>query len=285
MNTDLLPVLRVQPKLGRTFTEEEDRTGAGHVVILSDALWQTRFESRRDIVGSSIILEGAPYTVVGVMPPGFHVLSDKELFWVPLQLESANAQASARSVHWLFAFARVARGTEKQVQAELNGIATRLKTQDPTGEGALGVTLQPIGDFLAGNVKPVLFLLMGAVACVLLIACSNVMNLLLARGTIRRREISIRTAMGAARLRIVLQLLTESLLLSAVGGLVGIALAWGVLKVLLAIHPSSVPSVEQVSIDTTVLAFVGLLCGAVGILFGLAPAIQTSRIDVNDVLK
>ena len=285
MNTDLLPVLRVQPKLGRTFTEEEDRTGAGHVVILSDALWKTRFESRRDIVGSSIILEGVPYTVVGVMPSGFHVLSDKELFWVPLQLESENAQASARNVHWLFAFARVSRGTEKQVEAQLNGIATRLKKQDPTGEGSLGVTLQPIGDFLAGNVKPVLLLLMGAVACVLLIACSNVANLLLARGTIRRREISIRTAMGATRMRIVLQLLTESLLLSVVGGLLGIALAWGVLKVLLAVHPSSVPSVETISIDMTVLAFLGLLCGVVGILFGLAPAIESSRVDVNEALK
>jgi len=195
-NADLMPVLGVQPILGRMFSAEEDHPGTGAVVILSHALWATRFASRTDILGRSVSLDGATYTVVGVMPPGFHVLSDKELFWVPLQLESVDAKASARNVHWLFAFTRLPQGgTQEQVQAGLDAIATRLKAQDPTGEGGFGATLQPVGDFANGTVKPVLLLLMGAVGFVLLIACSNVANLLLARRTTRQREISIRTAL------------------------------------------------------------------------------------------
>jgi putative ABC transport system permease protein len=285
-NSDLLPALGVQPELGRMFTEEEDRTGAGNIVILSDVLWKTRFQSRREILGNTITLDGAPYTVIGVMPAGFHVLSDKELFWVPLQLESANAQASARNVHWLYAFVRLTKGSDqKQAETELNGIAARLKKDDPAGEGGLGVTLQPVSEFFVGNVKPVLLLLMGAVAFVLLIACSNVANLLLARGTMRRREISIRSAMGAARKRVVLQLLTESLLLSTLGGILGLAFAWSALKILLAIHPSSIPSIDAISVDTTVMAYTALLCGVVGILFGVVPAIETSRSNISDTLK
>ena len=157
------------------FSAEEDHPGAGNVVILGHALWSTRFGARRDILGQAVTLDGAPYTVIGVMPPNFHVLSTKELFWIPLQLESANAQASARNVHWLFAFTRLGSGTsQQQTQAGLDAIAARLKAQDPNGEGGFGATLQPIADFVNGNVKPVLLLLMGAVGFVLLIACSNV---------------------------------------------------------------------------------------------------------------
>ena len=285
-NYDLFPVLGVQPRLGRIFSQNEDHPGAGHVVILSHALWKTRFESRSDLMGSAITLDGAPYTVIGVMPPGFHVLSDKELFWVPLQLESANAQGSARNVHWLFGFTRLPPGTsQKQEETVLAAIAARLKAQDPTGEGGFGVSLQPVSDYFVGNVKPALLLLMGSVGFVLLIACSNVANLLLARGTIRRREISIRTALGAARTRVVRQLLTESILLSMTGGLLGLGLAWAALKVLLAIHPSSIPSIDAISIDATVLVYTALLCGVVGILFGVAPALETSRINVGEALK
>ncbi|HXM22499.1 MAG TPA: ABC transporter permease [Terriglobales bacterium] len=286
VNFDLFPVLGVQPILGRTFAAEEDHPGAGRVVILSHALWETRFGSAHPILGSAVALDGAPYTVVGVMPSGFHVLSDKELFWVPLQLEAANAQASARNVHWLFAFTRLASGTSQtQAQTVLDAVASRLKAQNPTGEGGFGATLLPVGDFVNGNVKPALLLLMGSVGFVLLIACSNVANLLLARGTMRRREISIRTALGAARMRLIRQLLTESVLLSLVGGVLGLGLAWVAVKALVAVHPSSIPSVNAITIDATVLAYTALLCGVVGILFGVAPALEGSRVNVSEALK
>jgi predicted permease len=285
-NYELFSVLGVQPVLGRTFTAAEDHPGAGHVVILSHALWQTRFSSRPDILGTAVSLDGAPYTVVGVMPPRFSVLSSQELLWTPLQLSLADAQASSRTVHWLFGFTRLPpRLSQAQMQAQLDAIAQRLKAQDPTGEGALGATLQPVGEFLLGNAKPALLLLMGAVGFVLLIACSNVANLLLARGTVRRREISIRTALGAMRSRVMMQLLTESVLLSFAGGLLGLAFAWAAVRVLLAIHPTSIPSVETITIDGTVLGYTALLALVVGILFGVAPAFEASRVNVSEALK
>jgi len=284
-NYDLISVLGAQAATGRTFSRAEDTQGASPVVLLSHALWATRFDSR-PMLGQSVDLDGTPYTVVGIMPPNFHVLSDKELFWIPLQLESANAQTSARNVHWLFAYTRLPDGmTQKQAETVMSTIASRLKAQDPNGEGALGVTLQPVSDALNGNVKPALYLLMAAVSFVLLIACSNVANLLLARGSVRQRELSIRTALGAARTRLIRQLLTESVLLSACGGLLGLGLAWGALQVLLAIHPSSIPSVDTIGIDGTVLAYTAILCGLVGILFGVAPAWEGSDPGVGEALK
>ena len=286
VNYDLLPVLGVQPILGRLFSLDEDRPGAGAAVILSHALWSTRFASRRDLLGEIVDLDGMPYTVVGVMPPGFHVLADTELFWIPLQLESTNAQASARNVHWLFAFMRLPQGSsQKQVQAGLDAIGARLKAQDPTGEGGFGATLQSVSDFVNGSVKPVLLLLMGVVAFVLLIACSNVANLLLSRSTTREREISIRTALGASRWRMIRQLLTESVLLAMLGGGVGLLLAEIAIKALRSAHPSSVPASNAIVIDPTVLVYTTVLCGVVGILFGLAPAWDGSKANVSETLK
>jgi len=285
LNHDLLEVLGVQPIEGRWFQPQEDTPGAAPVVLLSRALWATRFGSK-PMVGQAIDLDGIPTTVVGVMPPGFHVLSDQELFWIPLQLESVNAQASARNVHWIFAFVRLPAGLgQKGAAAQLATIASRFQARDPHGEGAMGVTLQPMGDFISGNAKPALLMLMGAVAFVLLIACSNVANLLLARGTIRQREISIRTALGATRSRIVRLLLTESVLLSLSGGIIGLGLAWIALRLLLASHTTSIPSVENIGIDLPVLAYTAALCFLVGVLFGIAPAWEGSRANASEALK
>jgi predicted permease len=286
VNFDLFSVLGVDPIAGRSFTQEEDHAGGGKFLILSHALWETRFGSQRSVLGSTVTLNGDPYTVVGVMPAGFYVLSEKELFWIPMQLETATPQAAARNVHWIFVFLRLPEGMErKQVEAQLASIAARLKVQDPTGEGGYGVALQPIREFLVGNVKPALWLLTGAVGFVLLIACANVANLLLARGAARRKEISVRTALGGSRARVVSQLLTESVLLSLLGGAVGTGLAQAGLKVLVAIHPASIPSVDTIAIDMRVLGYTALLCGIVGLLFGLVPAFEMSRVDVSEALK
>jgi putative ABC transport system permease protein len=237
-------------------------------------------------LGETVSLDGAPYTVIGVMPVGFHVMSEKELFWIPLQLESVNAQAAARNVHWLFAFTRLPQAmTPQQAQSVLDAVATRLKAQDPNGDGGLGTTVQPFSEFQNGAVKPALLLLMGAVGFVLLIACSNVANLLLARGTMRRREISIRTTLGAARFRIIRQLLTESMLLAITGGAVGLGLAWAAVKVLRRTLPANIASANAITMDATVLIYTAVLCGAVGILFGIAPAWSSSRVNVSETLK
>jgi len=286
VNYDLLPVLGVQPIIGRMFSADEDRPGAGAVVILSHALWSTRFASRQDVLGQTVDLDGIPYTVVGVMPLGFHVLADNELFWIPLLLESANAQAAARNVHWLFAFARLPQGTgQKEMQAKLDAVAARLKAQDPTGEGGFGATLQSVSDVVNGTVKPVLLLLMGAVAFVLLIACSNVANLLLSRSAARQREISIRTALGASRWRMIRQLLTESVLLALLGGGFGLVLAEIAIRLLRLSHPSSIPGSNAIVIDRTALAYAAILCGVVGVLCGLAPAWEGSEGNVSETLK
>ena len=285
LNYDLLSLLMVRPIQGRMFSPQEDTPGAGRVVLLSHALWATRF-GLKPIVGESIDLDGTPYTVVGVMPPRFHVLSDQELFWVPLQLASANAQTSARNVHWLFGFVRLPDGvSQKQAESQMATIAARFKTEDPTGEGAMGVTLQPMADVVNGNIEPALLMLMGALAFVLLIACSNIANLLLARGAIRQREISIRTALGADRMRLVRQLLTESVLLALMGGTLGLGVAWLALRLLVASHPSSIPSVQAIGVDVTAVAFTAALCCVVGILFGIAPAWEGSRANASEALK
>jgi predicted permease len=283
---DMLQTLGVQAALGRVFSAQEDVAGSGNFVVLSDALWRTRYKADRSITGTAIQLNGEPYTVVGVMPAGFHVFGDTELLWTPLQLRRDGGISSSPNIHWLLGFVRLPDGVSvKQAQAELDVVAVRLHRDDATSDVGLGVQLQTFNDAFTGNVRPALLMLMGCVGFVLLIACSNVANLLLARGAARRREMAVRTALGASPLRVVRQLLTESVLLASVGGVLGVGLAFLALRGLLALHPPSVPRIEEISIDGGVLVYSLLISVVVGILFGLAPAIEAARLDVNEGLR
>jgi predicted permease len=283
---DLLPVLGIQPLLGRVFSAQEDVAGSGNFVLLSSVLWKGRYGADPNMVGKSIQLDGAPYTVVGIMPVGFHGFDGKELLWTPLQLRRDSGIGASPNLHWLGGFIRLPDGVSlKQARSELNAVATRLHREDPSSDVGFGVDLQTLNDAFTGGVQPALLMLMGCVGLVLLIACANVANLLLARATGRAREMAVRTALGASPLRVVRQLLTESMILAVAGGVAGAAISFLLLRALLAIHPPQVPRIEQTGIDGTVLAYSLLASVVVGILFGLAPAIEAARLDINDGLR
>jgi putative ABC transport system permease protein len=283
---DLLPVLGIQPMLGRFFSPSEDAAGSGNFVMLSSVIWRGRYGADPHIVGKSIQLDGAPYTVVGVMPAGFHGFDDQDLLWTPLQLRRDNGIGSSPNFHWLGGFIRLPDGVSlKQVRSELNAVATRLHREDPSGDVGFGVYLQTLNDAVTNDVRPALLMLMGCVGLVLLIACANVANLLLARGAARFREMAIRTALGASPLRVIRQLLTESLILAAAGGVAGAAISFLLVRGMLAFHPPQVPRIEQTGIDGAVLGYSLLASVVVGILFGLAPAIDAARVDINDGLR
>jgi predicted permease len=283
---DWLPTLGVEPMLGRFFSAKEDVAGAGNFVVLSSALWKSRYNANPDIVGKPIQLDGAPYTVVGVMPAGFNGFSGKELLWTPLQLHTNSGIGASPNFHWLSGCIRLPDGVSlAQARGELDAVAARLHRQDPSGDTGFGVYLQTLTDAYTHDVRPALLMLMGCVGFVLLIACVNVANLLLARGAVQQREIAVRAALGASPLRILRQLLTESILLAGAGGATGIAVAFLLLRGVLAIHPPAVPRIEQTGIDGMVLAYSLLVSAVVGILFGLPPAIEAARIDVNDGLR
>jgi putative ABC transport system permease protein len=283
---ELLPLLGVQPILGRFFSTEEDTPGGGSSVLLSFALWKNRYSADPQILGKPIDLNGTPYTVIGVMPAGFDFLGGKELLWTPLQLSRDNGTGASPNIHWLLGFFRVPSGVSPQrARADLDGVAARLHRENGTSDVGSGVFLQSIEDAFTGNVRGALLMLMGCVGFVLLIACTNVANLLLGRGAARRHEIAVRIALGATPARIVRQLLTESLLLAGMGGAFGVALAFVALRGVLALHPPAVPRIDNVAIDSGVLTFSLLISLAIGILFGLVPARAAALIDPNAGLR
>ena len=283
---DFLPMLGAQPLLGRIFSSQEDHPGAGQFVMLSHAFWKSRFNSDPHIVGKPIQIDGVPYTVVGVMPAGFNGFDGKELLWTLLQLRRDSGTGSSPNFHWLNGVIRLPDGMSlKQARSELDAAATRLHRENPTNDVGFGVYLQTLNDAFTSSVRPALLMLMGCVGFVLLIACVNVANLLLARGAVRQREMAVRTALGASPSRIIRQLLTESVLLAMAGGAAGVAIAFVLLRGMLALHPPQVPGIEQASIDRAVLAYAVLVSMVVGILFGLAPAIEAARMRVNESLR
>ena len=279
----------VTPLLGRTFTAQEDVPNGPNLVVLGHALWSRRYASDPGIVGRSILLDGRPTEVLGVMPDGFVLPTDFQnpeptQLWVPQQLDPASTDHGS---HGLYAAARLKPGaTVAQAAAELHGIANAM-----TNEGLYPKQMQfdtvalSLTDEVVGPVRRAMLLLFGAVGFLLLIACANVANLLLARAEARQREIAVRSALGAGSLRVVRQLLTESLVLSAVSAALGLALAYGGVRFLAWWNPANIPRVSGVTLDARVLAFTAILAFLTSIVFSLAPALRAMRLDLTDSLK
>jgi predicted permease len=292
-SANLFPLVGAAPLLGRAFLPEEDKEGANRVVILGHALWQSRFGSDSAIVGKSLTLNNQSYTVVGVMssnfqfPVGFgymgKVLNDPVDLYVPI---AATSRETRRGNYSFFAIGRLKPGvTIDQARAEMTTIEGRLEQQYPEGNTGIGVSLIPTQEQTVKEIRPALLVLLGAVAFMLLIACANIANLLLARAASRQKEIAIRTALGASRLRVLRLLLTESLMLSLVGGCLGLLLAlWGT-DALLALAPDNIPRLNEVGVDVRVFGFTLAVSLVTGILFGLVPALHAAKPDLNEALK
>ena len=289
-------VYGVKPILGRMLLPEEDALGKNHVVVLSYGFWQRVFGGARDVVGRSVQLNDEPYQIVGVAPDGFDASgwpnitrnagATKVDVWTPMAFKPEETANDRRGSHYLVAVGRLKTGvTFAQARAELEMIATQLAKQYPDSNKGWGIFMMPLQDYSVRDVKPALYTLLGAVGCILLIACANLANLLLARATARHREISIRAALGASRGRLIRQLLTESVMLALGGGVAGVVLAkWG-LDALLALAPTNLPRSGEIRLDSGILLFSLGLSIATGLLFGLAPAWLAARTDVNEALK
>jgi putative ABC transport system permease protein len=281
----LFSLLGVNAVAGRTFTSDEDRAGGAPVVLLSYGLWQRRFGNSQYILGKPINLDSQPYTVVGVLPPNFQVLQPADVF-VPF-MPWAKTLPDDRNWHpGILAIARLKHGVSReQARTEMVTITKRLEQQYPLYNTGTSADIVGLQEQMVQNVRPALILLLGAVSFVLLIACVNVANLLLARSASRGREVAIRASMGASRSRIIRQLLTESVLVSLAGGLLGLFLASASLGPLLRISAGSVPQVFSVTLDRPVLVFTLVLSVLTGLVFGLVPALRTAKLDLRETLN
>ena len=280
-------VLGVQPVLGRAFVPEDDKPatfneGRGTVAIISHGLWKRRFGSDPAIIGRVVQMKSRPLTVIGVMPPGFEYPEQTQI-WVN---SAVNLSEEPRDNRAWSAIARLNSNVDlKQAQTRVSGINARLDKQFHETNKGWDVSLWTLHERLVREVKPSLLALLGAVGLVLLIACANVANLLLARSAARQKEIAIRAAMGASRTRVLRQMLTESILLSAIGGIAGLILSIWLTDVLMSMLPEGAPRLEHIGIDYRVLAFALGVSGLTGVLFGIVPALQASKLDVTSALK
>jgi putative ABC transport system permease protein len=286
VSADLFSVLRVNALHGRVFTNEEDQPGGTPVVVLSYGLWQRRFGGQTSILNQAITLNGKSYTVIGVMPEKYAYPSRVEM-WVPVgQLSDQQSWKSRGNHPGLYGVARLKPGaTFEQADADMNTLAANLEKQYPDTNAGTSVRLRPLLEIFVVDVRRALWVIFGAFGFVLLIACANIANLLLARATARKKEMAIRTAVGASRWRIARQLLTESILLSLIGGGIGLVLArWGV-DLILYVSPNAIPRSREIGLDWKVLAFTAGISFLTGILFGLIPAIQAGEVDEHETLK
>jgi putative ABC transport system permease protein len=283
VSSNFFSVLGVQPLHGRVFLPEEDRPGRNHEVILSNKLWQARYASDPNVVGKSINLDGDPYVVVGVMGPKM-VMPNFAQLWTPLGL--SDKEAAVRGEHHFLSIGRLKPGaTLAQAQAEMNTISQRLEKAYPEDDKGWGALVNSMREETVGSVRPALLMMLGAVAFVLLIACANVANLFLARTFARRKEIAIRSAVGASRSRVIQQLLSESLILSLCGGALGLLAARFGIELLLKFFADKLPRMGEIGLDGPVLAFTFGLSIVTGILSGLLPALSMTKGDVSNALK
>ena len=285
---DFFSILQAQPILGRTFDPDDDQPGHNYVAILSENFWRSQFNSDPGIVGKDITLDGAAYKVIGVMPTKYEYPidspEDAPRLWTPLGLTPQ--QRAVRGNHNFLVIGRLRPGvTIQQAQAEMDTISRRLEQQYPADDKGWGALVVPMNDDLVGDIRTALLVLFGAVAFVLLIACANVANLVLARTISRQREVAIRTALGASRARVLRQIISETVLLSLLGGLLGIALAYASIRFIVSAAAAQLPRASEISLSIPVLVFAFGVSIAAGILAGLLPAFRMSQTNVNDALK
>lgn len=286
MSADIFAALKVKPLLGRLYTNEEDKPGANNVVVLGYGVWQRRFGGDANIVNKTITLNDKSYTVLGVMPEWLRFPSRVDIY-VPVGPLSDSASWKSRGNHpGLLGVARLKPGvTIDQAKADMGRIAAGLEKQYPDSNSGNGVRIRTLKEVVVGDIDRALWVFLGAVGFLLLIACANVANLLLARATTRQREIAVRAALGASRWRIIRQLLIESVVLAVLGGALGLLIAnWGV-TFILAISNNSIPRQAEIGLDTRVLLFTLAISISTGIIFGLIPALQSSKLQLHETLK
>jgi putative ABC transport system permease protein len=291
VNAELFPLLQVAPVIGRGFLPEEDKPGeSGRVVVLSQDLFQRRFNADPNVVGQPMVLDGKTYTVIGVMPKAFQfpVQNEPVELWttVAIDREGEDPANDTRGAHYMNVIGRLKPGVSReQAQAEMTAIGSRLEQQYPDKNLHRSVGVESTLEALVGDIRPALLILLGAVGCVLLIACANVANLLLARAMTRHKEMAIRSALGASRIRVVRQLLTESVVLSMTGGALGLVLAVWWSDLLVALGKENIPRALQVGLDWRVLIFTMVVSILTGVIFGLVPAIHSSKTELTESLK